>query len=788
MHSPEASIHCPNPSCQAYNPESHRFCQQCRTPVPHVYLWGVGADMADIRPGNLLVGRYFCKHSQVYLDTQPNLLPETPNDLTPTLDPYLRLVSLQPRVPQVYAVLPSVKQPKSELLLLEQAPIYDIEVATLGNGSLPEGTVMPAIDTLWPTAIALRQLNWLWQLAQLWEPLNKQRVAQTLLTPEALRADGGIVRLLELVPNPVTELTLADLGRSWQRWLATAQPAIADFLTTLCHQLEHGQIRSAEHLEYVLDGAMSLCGATQPRQLRVVTLTDQGPNRERNEDACFPPSGSVTVFPLGDGVAASAPPAPVVVCDGIGGHEGGNIASQLAIATIQQHLQAETSGASAFDSAQLTHSLETAALAANETIFQRNDAEQRHDRQRMGTTLVMALGHRHQLYITHVGDSRAYRVSSRGCDQVTVDDDLATREVRLGYALYRQALRQPSSGSLVQALGMSASSMLHPTVQRFVLDEDCLFLLCSDGLSDRNRVEQHWQSVLLPVLTGQVDLQTAAQQLVAIANEQNGHDNVTVGLVHCVVAPAEAAKLSPIPVEIALQPPPESLESTTLLADAAKDTAPNPAASTLKTKNLKPLPLGRRNPWLMVVGLLFIAALGSGLTYLLITGFEQLAKAPSAVPPSPSVTGTTPSPDPSGEEKALSVGSRFVVNRANPNGAANAPIVLLPQAPGTQPAPGLPLKGVPLGGVLEVVAQQRDRTSQPWLQIKVCSLAQSRTVTAPGLRDGATQTAQPGDVGWVQAEAIAPFITSNVNLTSAQLGQCLSADANFPVASPTPVR
>ncbi|NJK53346.1 MAG: hypothetical protein HC936_12005 [Leptolyngbyaceae cyanobacterium SU_3_3] len=127
------------------------------------------------------------------------------------------------------------------------------------------------------------------------------------------------------------------------------------------------------------------------------------------------------------------------------------------------------------DSATLIHGLERATLAANDAISERNDQEQRHERQRMGTTLVMGLAHAHEFYLTHVGDSRAYRITRTGCDQVTLDDDVASREVRLGYALYRDALQQPASGALVQALGMGNSSFLHPTVQRFVVDEDCVF-------------------------------------------------------------------------------------------------------------------------------------------------------------------------------------------------------------------------------------------------------------------------------------------------------------------------
>ena len=99
----------------------------------------------------------------------------------------------------------------------------------------------------------------------------------------------------------------------------------------------------------------------------------------------------------------------------------------------------------------------------------------RQDRQRMGTTLIMALVQAYRLYMTHIGDSRAYLITSTGCYQVMVDDDIASREVRLGYRPYREALLNPASGSLIQALGMSASSALRPTVQQFLLDEDCIF-------------------------------------------------------------------------------------------------------------------------------------------------------------------------------------------------------------------------------------------------------------------------------------------------------------------------
>ncbi|MFM8003468.1 MAG: PP2C family protein-serine/threonine phosphatase, partial [Dolichospermum sp.] len=180
----------------------------------------------------------------------------------------------------------------------------------------------------------------------------------------------------------------------------------------------------------------------------------------------------------------------------------------------------------------LFSNLEQAVATANDKISDQNDREHRQGRQRMGTTVVMALHKGHEMYITHVGDSRAYWITRHNCHQVTLDDDVASREVRLGYALYREALQHSGSGSLIQALGMSKSSSLHPTSQRFIIDEDAVFLVTSDGLSDFDRVEECWETEILPLLSGKTSIENVGKRLIEVANKRNGHDNVTIALVH----------------------------------------------------------------------------------------------------------------------------------------------------------------------------------------------------------------------------------------------------------------
>ncbi|GAB1539356.1 hypothetical protein NUACC21_20220 [Scytonema sp. NUACC21] len=477
------------------------------------------------QPKELLADRYLVISKAILLDTKPGFPPQTLDvESLPAVRPYLRLFPYRLYVPQVYGVIHiNEGTTNGEILLLEKPPLRS-ENTVCWDVQLERELI-----AAWQHTNSMRQLNWLWQIAHLWQPLAGEGVACSLLTPEVLRVEGPLVRLLELRYDKQSP-SLTELGEFWQQQLCQkAQPAVAKFISEVCRSLISQEIRSGEQLIAVLDKGLAEVGKWQKPRIKIATKSDIGPNRPRNEDACYPPSGSLIGKPPQQTALA-------IVCDGIGGHEGGSVASNLAIDTIQQQIQELVNiPPDHINPLTLLDDLERATAVANDKISQRNDSEHRHGRQRMGTTLVMALPVAHEMYIAHVGDSRAYWITRYGCYQVTLDDDVASREVRLGYATYRDAVQQGASGSLVQALGMSASSSLHPTSQRFILDEDCVFLLCSDGLSDFDRVEQYWETEILPILTGNADIATVTNKLVEIANNQNGHDNVTIALVHCQV-------------------------------------------------------------------------------------------------------------------------------------------------------------------------------------------------------------------------------------------------------------
>ncbi|MBE9199659.1 MULTISPECIES: protein phosphatase 2C domain-containing protein [unclassified Nodularia (in: cyanobacteria)] len=625
MENDAATLYCPNEACLAANPLTHKFCQRCSTPLPKRYLWAVGDCLIVGSPGDVLADRYLVISKSVVLDTKPRLLPQSPElDNLQGIKAYLRLIPYSLNVPQVYGILPlSEGQSHQEILLLEQPPL-SADVSGL------QVQLCNQLNIAWRDATSMRQLNWLWQIANLWQPLKSEGVATSLIDPYVLRVEGPLVRLLELRFDAAKSPGLPELGAFWQQLQSDSKPAIAEFIHEISNFLIQGKINSPEVLIAVLDQGLAELGSSQTPTIKIVTKTDTGPSRQRNEDACYPASGTVVNKP--PQVSALA-----IVCDGIGGHQGGNVASNLAIETIHQQVQQLTKVPyDHIEPSLLLADLDNAAAIANDKISQRNDSEHRQARQRMGTTLVMALPIAHEMYITHVGDSRAYWITRQGCYQVTLDDDVASREVRLGYAIYREAVQQGGAGSLVQALGMSPSNSLHPTSQRFILDEDAIFLLTSDGLTDFDRVEDYWETEILPILHGEADIVQVAENLVELANTRNGHDNVTLALIHHKVkyCEPELALKAVIPNISSL---PSASSVTKGLQPTLLDGSPNQKTKVIPEDQLTAiakLPLSFIVPFLLVI-------LAGSVGYWIMR-FQPLSEILPTLTGQPTPTPTTP--------------------------------------------------------------------------------------------------------------------------------------------------
>jgi len=529
-----SSIHCAHPPCQSANPLENSLCEACGFPLVKRYLWAVGDWIKAFQVGELLEERYLLESPNILLDTLPAQIPVGLEQIPPHVMPYLKLLPLRLHIPGVYSFLASPDPEMNlDVWLLEYGPLLLDE-----QGKPQYPSLFPQLAEVWGEASPLRQLIWLKQMVQLWRPFQSQKVVSGLVNPALVRVNGPNIQLLELPLDSHHYHTIKELMAVWSDLLKTAHPAIADFCGELGEKLGKGKIPHADYLFRILEGAIAELAQNYDCRYQFMTSTDTGPKRGHNEDACYPPIGEL--------YEGNQPQQTlVIICDGIGGQDAGEIASQLATEVLPQRLTDLFEQSSNLLPQDWVKGIKQAISETNDLICDRNDQENRTERDRMGTTLVMSLVRNQELYFANVGDSRLYWITVNSCQQMTVDDDLASREVRLGYELYRNVQQFSHSGSLTQALGIMTSDKIQPSVERILVEGEGLFLLCSDGLSDLDRIEQYWQTELRPILTGELDLPTACDRLIKLANEKNGHDNVTIALVRYQVFPS-ANNITPL--------------------------------------------------------------------------------------------------------------------------------------------------------------------------------------------------------------------------------------------------
>ncbi len=218
-----------------------------------------------------------------------------------------------------------------------------------------------------------------------------------------------------------------------------------------------------------------------------------------------------------------------VVCDGMGGQNSGEVASQLAVDAIQKHCSEASKDQDlqmigSYDPAFLpqTNRLASAIRYANSIIHREAQSEPCY--LGMGTTVVSALLRGQILSVAHVGDSRLYLIRGDGVTPLTVDHSLVVEQFRGGLLTAEQAEHSPQKHILSRALGME------PTVEVElgeipVISGDTL-LLCSDGLTRMTQLQE-----ILRAVHQAPDLQSASEHLIDMANAGGGEDNTTVVLI-----------------------------------------------------------------------------------------------------------------------------------------------------------------------------------------------------------------------------------------------------------------
>lgn len=220
-----------------------------------------------------------------------------------------------------------------------------------------------------------------------------------------------------------------------------------------------------------------------------------------------------------------------VVCDGMGGHVGGATASRIAVNTIIEHLQSVY-----YEDPRIA--IGEAIDRANQAILQQ--AALQPELQGMGSTCVLLIVRGGKVYFGHVGDSRIYLVQSRRIKQLTKDHSYVQMLVDAGQITMEQAEHHPRKNEITNALGI-------PNMQPATVAEDAIlpeagdcFVLCSDGLSGMVP-----DATICKVVSRQAEMnaQDRVNQLVQLANDNGGVDNITVQMVEFSVSPAAAAKV-----------------------------------------------------------------------------------------------------------------------------------------------------------------------------------------------------------------------------------------------------
>lgn len=245
-------------------------------------------------------------------------------------------------------------------------------------------------------------------------------------------------------------------------------------------------------------------------KLRCVGLSDTGRVRDHNEDT----------------VAFDADIGLLVLADGMGGYNAGEVASGIAVKTIVQLVREAVASQDlsipdpASGLARASIILRDAIQRANKIIFQ--TARTQPQCEGMGTTVVGALFYDNRISIAHVGDSRLYRMRDAGFEQVTLDHSLLQELVDRGFYTPEEAQRAANKNYVTRALGVEPT--VDVEIQEHPTQKGDYYLLCSDGLTDM--VED--DDVHLTISTFGANLETVAKQLIQLSNDNGGKDNVSV--------------------------------------------------------------------------------------------------------------------------------------------------------------------------------------------------------------------------------------------------------------------
>ena len=245
----------------------------------------------------------------------------------------------------------------------------------------------------------------------------------------------------------------------------------------------------------------------------VYGATDVGMDRDNNEDY-FLVNLTKNLF---------------IVADGMGGHNAGEVASLNATEAVNNHFAPEILSDIKGEKDKIQDELNTSVLNANHKILEMADKNSSY--QGMGCTLVVALVEAGALHICHVGDARVYVCDAAGINLLTTDHSKVMDLVKAGQMTLEEARTSPLKNELSQAIG--SSEPIVPDYNLYSLKDGDKVLLCSDGLWDMLSDEEIYE-----IVRQKKPAKTLCRELVKMANDAGGHDNITVVVIEPRVPPA----------------------------------------------------------------------------------------------------------------------------------------------------------------------------------------------------------------------------------------------------------
>lgn len=238
----------------------------------------------------------------------------------------------------------------------------------------------------------------------------------------------------------------------------------------------------------------------------VFAKTDIGKARELNQDYYYisSPEDTIKLY---------------ILADGMGGYKGGEVASRLATEAVKEYIYNN------FDKTEkqrddILKLINDAMLYANKVVYEKSKEVEEFEG--MGTTLEICLIYNNKAYTGHIGDSRIYRIRKGIMRKLTKDHSYVQKLVEDGKITREEANTHPKKNMLMKALG--CMPFLEPDIRARNIEENDILIMCSDGLTNMVAEEQICNSI-------QNNPEAAVDELVKVANEAGGYDNITVVII-----------------------------------------------------------------------------------------------------------------------------------------------------------------------------------------------------------------------------------------------------------------